>query len=151
MSRALKSLVLAAVLLAAPSAAKANDSSTLGPVLLLVASVGLPATALSMGLTNGLCAARNVRPDNESLVAGYLTGALNVATGIGVLQVWGQKSPFLELAVADIAVGALDILITMSAHGKTKRADRRAQLVPIAGTDIRGTPFAGLGLRVARF
>jgi hypothetical protein len=92
---------------------------------------------------------KGYRPPNGWLVHGYISSALNLAVGIVILAVDPKEDIWMELAVSNLALGGVNLGITLWASQQPEWSEPTLSLGPVVMSDIEGNPAAGVGLRLA--
>lgn len=158
--------VVALLLLsAAPSTARA-DAYISGMIFGTFGSLPLAAIGTAAALTVGLSRSDGGGPGLGSRVFAYISGGLNLAwSGFmfwGAADAHDNKGLWAAFALSNLVVGAVDLTLALvrrrseaASAGPATAAPRAGNfelhLVPVAGADARGQPFAGLGLRASVF
>lgn len=93
-------------------------------------------------------------------VSGFVTGALGLAAGVTTLvySTGGGDctggagfGPGIGVGIANLAIAVVDFALPLLRRARSPEAPRQVSLVPLAGVGVRGTAFAGLGLRLISF
>lgn len=139
-----------AILLIAGSAGASpsnDDIEIAGPILGFGTYVSVPVGLFAIA-GNIVCLVKNEKASTANQVAGYVTGAMMIATGAGWIYYFGDDdTDFLLFGVGHMILGAADIGITIWATVQ-KEKKSKLSLAPIIISDTRGRPAVGIGMRL---
>lgn len=161
--RHLVPFLLAALLVAAPSTARADDCydgcpglgvAIIGGILALTADAAVGAGGL-ITLTGGAVDAGTHRYQRGWRIANYVLGALNLAHGIvwGGLSATGGSSLVVTapLAVTHLAIGGVDLALAISSARHASRMPYALSVRPLAARDSSGNVVPGLSVALVGF
>jgi hypothetical protein len=163
MVRVVGTALAVATWMAAPRA-RADDLSFLPGLVSSLAAGPLAVAGIVVAIGNALSDGEDGKPTVGWRVSGYIIGGLNLAAGIVTLALSAQsRGPCqntcdgaafplgIVIGIASLAIGGLDIGVTLYRGSRSDRPSTRISLVPTTGVGARGAPFGGLGIRVASF
>ena len=117
----------------------------------VVVEISILSYSLYEGLNNAAYAGGGELPPVDVRVHGWITGALNLAIGVGMLAIdKGDTPAFLGLGIGHLVVGGMNVGFTAWSSSQPE-SKRRLTVNPVVMRDIEGNPAVGIGLNLVNW
>jgi hypothetical protein len=111
--------------------------------------LALDVGGLVFAIGNGAGILKDVQPRAGWVAGGWVSGLLNLGSGIALLVFEYGDSPLRNVGISNLIMGTLDIGLAFWASTRpTEEEKNRYQLTPLVIQDAKGNPSLGLGVRV---